>query len=106
MDPNDLPLSLRIASGWYVSLNRYAAKRDANEPEIIQALERAGAGVTQLDEPVDLLVAYRDHWKLLEVKVSEKSKLTERQRNFIACHPGMVSIVWTPMMALKAIGAQ
>lgn len=89
-----------------MSLKRYAVKRDANEPEIIDALEKAGAMVTQLDRPVDLLVDYRQRWRLLEVKVSHAARLTDYQANFIQTHPGMVDIVWTPMMALKAIGAQ
>lgn len=88
-----------------MTLNRYATKRDANEPEIIDALERAGAQVTQLDEPADLLVDYHQRWLLLEVKVSHAAKLTDKQENFHSAHPGMVPIVWTPMMALKAIGA-
>lgn len=87
-----------------MSINRWDKKRDANEGEIIEALERAGALVTQWDL-IDLIVDFRQHWRLLEVKVSAKSKLTERQRNFIAAHPGMVEVVWTPMMALRAIGA-
>jgi hypothetical protein len=89
----------------YGAGRRIAAKRDANELEIIDALERAGAQVTQLDSPVDLLVDYREEWHLLEVKVNERSKLTDRQQNFIEAHPWMVEVVWTPMMALKAIGA-
>lgn len=89
-----------------MSLNRYDAKRDANEQEIIDALEKVGAQVTQLDDPADLLVDYRLHWHLLEVKVNEKSKLTLKQRNFHAAHPGRVKIVWNEHMALEAIGAQ
>lgn len=88
-----------------MSLNRYAAKRDANEQEIIDALERVGADVTQLDEPADLLVDFRGTWHLLEVKVSERSKLTDKQANFHSAHPGRVRIVWTPLMALRAVGA-
>jgi hypothetical protein len=87
-----------------MSIKRWDAKRDANEPEIIDALERVGAQVTQW-ELIDLIVDFRECWYLIEVKVSEKSKLTARQRNFISAHPGMVTIAWTPLMALQAIGA-
>ena len=41
-----------------MGLNRYDAKRDENEPEIVQALEKAGYFVTRLNTPgvPDLLV--------------------------------------------------
>ena len=37
---------------------RYDAKRDENEPEIVEALEAAGAKVMRLDD-IDLLVGFR-----------------------------------------------
>ena len=47
-----------------------ARMRDANEPEIVKALEAAGATVTRLNEAgvPDLLVGYQGKTKLLEVK--------------------------------------
>lgn len=46
-----------------------AARRDANEPPIVAALQAAGAAVQQLDPPLpDLLVSYRGQLFLVEVK--------------------------------------
>lgn len=48
-----------------------AKRRDANEVEIVRALEAAGASVTRLDGDgiPDLLVGYRGRSTLLEVKM-------------------------------------
>lgn len=66
-----------------MSLNRYAKKRDANERDIIDLLERHGYIVEQLDV-CDLLVTdamqAAPKW-LLEVK-SKRGKLTPRQVEF------------------------
>jgi len=92
-----------------MSLNRYAVRRDSAEQPIIQALEAAGAEVWVLDYPVDLLVRFRDHWHLLEVKTGRgkllriaKDKRRQAQQNFIASTG--TPIVRTPVEALKAIG--
>jgi hypothetical protein len=97
-----------------VSVPRYAAKRDSVEPAIIEALEKAGWHVWQLDEPCDLLL-----WKpelgpgifrMLEVKTGRGKRLTvakdkrqQAQANFIAST--QTPIVRTPLEALKAVGA-
>ena len=61
----------------------YAKKRDANEPEIVEALEGIGATVYRLDM-FDLLVGYRGKTHLIEVKnPTGKNKLTEAQIAFI-----------------------
>lgn len=59
-----------------MSLHRRAARRDENEREIIDALERCGAQVKQLSgEGVpDLLVAYRHRTYLLGVKAPDGPK--------------------------------
>ncbi len=107
LDPNDLPLSLRIASGWYgVSINRYATRRDANEQTIMDAIEKAGWHCWQLDYPVDLLC-----WKegrgfvLMEVKTGKGKirKEQEAQRNFV--ETTRTPVVRTPEDALRALGA-
>lgn len=56
-----------------MSLHRRAAKRDANEREIIDALERCGAQVRQLsgESVPDLLVGYRQRTYLLGVKAPD-----------------------------------
>lgn len=50
---------------------KYARKRDANEKDIVRALEAAGASVTRLGDPgvPDLLVGYQGATFLLEVKL-------------------------------------
>lgn len=54
-----------------------AARRDANEGQIIAALEAAGAAVQQLDPPLpDLLVSYRGALHLLEVKDHAEGRAT------------------------------
>lgn len=75
-----------------MSLNRYATKRDLNEPEIVAALRAVGATVVQLDRPVDLLVGYKRKTMLMEIKQpgelvksgKPKHKLTEGQEKFFA----------------------
>jgi hypothetical protein len=93
-----------------VSLNRYAVRRDKAEPAIIQALEQVGAEVWPLDQPVDLLVRFRQQWHLLEVKtprgkkgVARIDKRQEAQINFLESTG--TPVVKTPIEALKAIGA-
>jgi len=97
-----------------VSLNRYATRRDAAEPPIIDALEKAGFDVWPLDEPADL-ACRRPSWapgifQLLEVKTGQGKKLTvrhdkrqQRQQTFLEVT--RTPIVRTPMEALKAVGA-
>lgn len=83
-----------------MSLHRYAAKRDANERDIIDALEKVGCAVEQLDV-VDLLVFRAGEFRLLEVK-ARKGKLTPRQVAFRRRFP--VHVVRTPREALMAVG--
>jgi hypothetical protein len=85
-----------------MSLARYAKKRDSNEPQIISALESAGAEVWVLDRPVDLLIRFRERWHLMEVK-TEKGRLTDEQARFVESTG--CPVVRTPVEALRAIGA-
>lgn len=66
-----------------MSLNRYAKKRDASEPEIVSALLQCGFSVERLDRPVDLVVGFRGRAFLIECKV-EKAKLNKYQAAFVA----------------------
>ena len=45
-----------------------AKRRDRSEPEIVEALRRAGCYVHLYDDPLDLLVGYRGQTYLVEVK--------------------------------------
>lgn len=90
-----------------MSLVRRAAKRDANETEIITALKRAGATVVRISAAgvPDLLIGYRGVTYLCEIKF-QKGKLTPAQ---IAWHldwqGDRVSVARSVEEALFAIGA-
>lgn len=51
-----------------MSIARFAKRRDAAEPEIVEALRKIGARVWQQDRPVDLLVGFHGRLVGLEVK--------------------------------------
>lgn len=88
---------------------RWAAKRDANEPEIVKALERAGWLVMKVSDKgaPDLLCARKGRLVLVEVK-GPKGKLTPAQ---VESHARLsfagvtVHVVTTPEEALMAVGA-
>lgn len=88
-------------------VTRYDARTDANEPEIIEALEAAGAAVWRVKWPLDLLVAFRGKFYVLEVKMPGNS-LNDNQAKVVkemmlrGCIPG---IVYSVDDALRAIGA-
>jgi hypothetical protein len=75
-----------------VSLNRYAKKRDASEPEIVSALLQCGFSVERLDRPVDLAVGFRGRCWLVECKV-EGAKLNKNQQEFVAAWRGPKVVV-------------
>lgn len=90
-------------------LRRHNAKRDANEPEIVEALRTAGAGVTRISakDVCDLLVIFRGVTYLIEVKVP-KGVVSEGQSDFIAAwndNGGKAAIVRSVDEALAVIGA-
>lgn len=99
---------------------RYAKKRDANEGEIVEALEAVGATVTKLGDAgvPDLLVGYRGESTLIEVKDPAQSKkayragagggreeLTEAQRKWWALPwaGGRRAVVYTAAEALAFV---
>ena len=93
-----------------MGIHRTAAKRDDNEPLIVEALQKAGAMVVKLAKPVDLLVGHRGTWLLMEVKdgdkIPSKQRLTDDQFKFVGkCSTfGLpVAVVKTPEEALAAL---
>lgn len=94
-----------------MSLRRLAAKRDANEREIIEALVRAGASVQQLSVKgcPDLLVGFVDPFTgepittLMEIK-GDKGHLTPDEAEWIQDWRGQVYIIHTVEQALEVIG--
>jgi hypothetical protein len=73
---------------------RRAARRDVNEQKVIAALRACGAYVKQINDEgaFDLLVFYRGHTLLLEVKDGDKPPsaraLTPAEAKFHAEWPG------------------
>ena len=79
-------------------------KRDANEPQIVDGLLRAGATVERMHTPSDLLVGFRGGNYLLEVK-TEDGQLTGSEQRFRDSWRGQYAVVRTIEEALEAIGA-
>lgn len=61
---------------------KYAARVDANQEAIVKALRDAGAYVWIIGLPVDLLVGYKNHTYLVEIKDGKKKSLTKLQQDF------------------------
>ena len=72
-------------------MKRHAARRDANEPEIVQALQRMGVQVWRHDTPMDLLCFDNctKHFFWVEVKnPNVQNRRTQIQNDFIAATRG------------------
>ena len=92
-----------------MSLRRFAAKADRNQPEIVAALKAAGCDVMFVGKPVDLLVGVRGKNLLLEVKVPKGKgepggKMTPEQEEFFANWRGQKAVVRTAEEALQVVG--
>jgi hypothetical protein len=84
---------------------RYAARVDANQDQIVIALRAAGAYVWIIGLPVDLLVGYKGHTFLVEIKTDAKKRLTTLQRDFFENWGGStLARVDSPDAALRMIG--
>lgn len=84
---------------------RYAARVDANQEQIVSALRAAGAYVWIIGLPVDLLVGFKGHTFLVEIKDGPKKRLTKLQTDFFEnwCG-GTLCRVDSPDSALRMIG--
>jgi hypothetical protein len=86
---------------------RRAAKIDANQREITEALRQAGATVYYIKEPCDLLVGRRGINYLLEIKDGSRRpsqrRLTVNERFFHASWNGQIAVVESVADALKVI---
>jgi hypothetical protein len=67
---------------------RHAARVDTNQQAIVAALRAAGAYVLIIGLPVDLLVGYKNHTFLVEIKTTSKKRLTKLQEDFFQYWPG------------------
>lgn len=84
---------------------RRAARVDANQEQIVSALRAAGAYVWIIGLPVDLLVGYKDHTFLVEIKTDSKKRLTKLQADFFENWSGStLARIDNPEAALRMIG--
>ena len=89
---------------------RRAARRDANEADIIKALRKTGASVAQIDgeDIPDLVVGFRDRNFWIEVKdpaqPPSKRKLRDGQKLWHDTWRGQRAVVETEEEALAVIG--
>ena len=85
-----------------------ARRVDANQPEIVAALRKAGATVQYLnqqgDDCPDLLVGYRAQNFVIEVKMPG-GKLKPGQRVWMEGWKGQACVAHSPEEALRSIGA-
>ena len=84
---------------------RYAARVDANQDQIVSALRAAGAVVWIIGLPVDLLVGFKNHTFLVEIKTTSKKRLTKIQTDFFENWTGgTLCRIDSPEAALRMIG--
>ena len=84
---------------------RYAAKVDQNQDQIVSALRAVGAYVWVIGLPVDLLVGYKGHTFLVEVKNGPRKRLTPLQADFFENWSGStLARIDGPDGALRMIG--
>jgi len=84
---------------------RYAARVDANQTQIVSALRAAGAYVWVIGLPVDLLVGYKNHTFLVEIKTDSRKRLTKLQADFFDNWSGStLARIDSPEAALRMIG--
>jgi len=84
---------------------RRAARVDSNQTQIISALRAAGAYVWIIGLPVDLLVGYKNHTFLVEIKTNSKKRLTKLQADFFENWSGStLARIDSPEAALRMIG--
>jgi hypothetical protein len=84
---------------------RRAARIDANQTAVVSALRAAGAYVWIIGLPVDLLVGYKGHSFLVEVKNGPRKRLTALQEDFFDNWSGStLARIDGPEAALRMIG--
>ena len=84
---------------------RHAARVDENQAAIVKALRGAGAYVWIIGLPVDLLVGYKGHTFLVEIKSTSKKRLTSLQADFFEnWSGGTLARIDSPEAALRMLG--
>lgn len=96
-----------------MSMNRFAKRRDKNEPELVKFAERLGAWMIRIDQPCDWLLWFRGNWQLVEIKDpacqghSEEFTVAQRIFRAEALRRGAMLIVWrTERDVLSTLGAK
>ena len=84
---------------------RRAAKVDANQHALVEALKRIGARCYFIGKPLDLLVGFRGRNILIEVKNPDggNNRLTQEQEDFISTWNGELHICRTIDEAITAV---
>ena len=83
---------------------RLAARVDANQQAIVAALRAVGANVWIIGLPVDLLVGYRNHTFLVEIKRNSKERFTALQADFFEnWKGGTLARIDSPESALRML---
>jgi hypothetical protein len=86
---------------------RTASRVDANQASIVRTLRAVGASVLhvhQLKNCFDILVGYRGRTFLMEIKTSEKEKLTPGEEEFMRTWRGSpYHIVYSSDQAIRII---
>ena len=86
---------------------RRAARRDANEPALIQLAREIGAVCINIQEPVDWLIGWRGRWYPCEVKTL-KGDYTDQQVLFMGAAKERELQVWAWRTAddvMRSLGA-
>ena len=84
---------------------RRAARVDANAMQVVSALRAAGAYVWIIGLPVYLLVGYKGHSFLMDIKDVPKKRLTKLQADFFENWSGStLARIDCPEAALRMIG--
>lgn len=85
-------------------MRRYAARKDANQSDVVDALRACGWSVWVMDQPCDLLIGKAGVNGLLEVKDGAKRpsarKLTPAQVEFNRDWRGQFTVVTSVQQAL------
>lgn len=90
-----------------MSLNRYDARRDQNEPELIKVLRQFGA-TWNTNGPLDGWVGWRERWTPVEIKTA-KGRYTEAQILFLALckERGLPVFTWrSELDVFESLGAK
>jgi len=86
---------------------RHALRKDLNQRDVVKALEDIGASVKPLHQPLDLLIGFRGHTYLFEVKRPDKkgwkSEYTPQQIKFRQTWRGQMATVYTAEEAVYVL---